>query len=244
MHVRVGVLNNRPELNRGSHVVLRPGDHRVSVVESKGRIDGIAGETLSVVLAIRDENDCIEPEADLSLPMVRARLQFGSGGVMNDAICDWKQGTVLTVPCEGISVAADYDVEWFGVEPSSCAHAPCVRLSATISYGTRASSPSSATLTEVAVAAAGERARIRVPDFAESFTVIPIGDAAQTIVARVFGLGTLVWARYEVAGPLTNVGQHDTVAAFPLFNGARFVELTNAAPNIDTKALVVFRLAF
>jgi hypothetical protein len=251
-------LTARPNLNRGAHLArpLRPGASE-SVVEVPGRVeDLVPGEGIAVTLDVedldREDDPCDEAISPCVLGLLRAEIKFGTGGVTLETTCDWLRGTVIVIPCENLRVTAFYDVASLEVPaageeeaPVDCSSLPDVRLRATLNYaGVRGHASNAGRLTKTAVARAGVRARVRIPDFAISFTVIPLGSSPQTIDVDVFGASSLCAARYQIVSPLSNVGQHDAESAFPIFNGARFLELANEDPNLPTRALVVFGLAF
>lgn len=249
-------LTNRPDRNRGGIVNgIRPNDV-VTIVQSTAPdcCERIPGETIAVTLNVElsredNESEC-QLEDDCFLAMLRARITWGSGGATFSAECDWLNGTQLCIPTENIRVDCTYLPRSLSCLEPECGgrrarKAPKFDVGALLNYGGRHHNSNSARFTEIAcVPEAGGSTRIPIPPYAISFIVVPVGTASQTVRADVYGFGSACRVRYLVNGPLTNAGQVNVESAFPLFNGARFVEISNQDPlAVGTSALVIFGLA-
>lgn len=236
------------DVQRGMTERLAPGSGHdlVRLIEFQPGIC-VRGELLGIHLAVCEErhpgSDCCDEDECFALPALRAHLEWGLGGATFTARVDFLNGTSIALVAECLKVCAEY-VIW----GDSCAPwLPVYRASAGVGYfGTRAVSSNPARLTELACAAAGARERIPIPPFAVSVTIQPIDDpsspAPSPIRASVVGpRGPAV--RYDVAHPLTNAAQDNTIDALPLFNGARFVEIDNTGGAGPLAAFVIFGLA-
>lgn len=230
--------------NRGATRTIFPGGiESIQAVDS--RVEYAPGEAIALTLDIRlhdkdNESDCPITE-DCFLPMVRALIDWGSGGTRISAECDWLLGTTIVVPAENVQITAVYRE---GCCVKSCG--PAFDVSVLANIGTRGSNSNPARLTEmVCITRPNEKKRIQIPQHALSFSVLPIGPEPQVIPVDVFGFGSGCRVRYNVVGPLSNLGQHNTENAFPVYNGARYLEFTNPSPEVvPFRALVVFGLAF
>lgn len=188
----------------------------------------------------------------LVLPAPRALLQWGLGGVRFHAECDFLNGTVIGLVAETIRVCAVYHVfRGHAHHGHGQAHAhggqhcplPDFKVSAGFGYHCRSHNSNSARLTELVQVEPGKGCRIQIPPFALSFTVLPVEGAPALIPLTVFGFCGGFKVPYEVKAPLGSFGQHDVENSFPLFNGARYVEIENPSDTDAMSAFVVFGLS-
>lgn len=249
MSIVLGPLDRAPDPNRGNSGgdLVCPGK-QTTVVEVKSY--SAPGYMLSVVLGIQ----AVAPKCDhvkiacahedvFVLPMVRACISWGIGNASFEAECDYLNGTQVSVAAENIRVDARYlqfTRPW--IKGDGLQVQPTYRVSAGFAYSSVGRNSNSARLTELAqIETPGESCIISIPDFAISMTILPVD--ASSVRADVFGFGRLYKTQYNVTGPLSNVGQNNVENALPLFNGAKFVEVTNTNQAGPAFAFVVFGLA-
>jgi len=245
-------LAGQEDLNRGDSVALSPppGDivtsgKDTSIIEVRSRC--AEGEVINIVLGIELEGqsnvsqDSVENA--LVYPSVRALIDWGIGGTKFRAECDYLLGTQLSIAAENIRVGARYLKNSPPWQPVAEAQAPTFRCAAAFSYGASGRNSNSARLTELVQVETPQSppVRIQIPQYAISFTILPVDDSI--VQADVFGFGTSYFVRYNVGVPISNVGQHNVENTFPIFNGARFIEITNQNEEGPLYAFVIFGLA-
>lgn len=232
-----GPLFGQSEQNKGHSILLSPGQVPTTVLKMKSGV--VSGQLMSVTLGLRPDNAEPEPESLYVLPSIRARIEWGMGGISVKAKCDFLHGTVLNISAENIQIVAEYIINKLpGEENQDLKCYPAYWVSAGLSYGGAGVNSNPARLTElVQQTEVGVPARIVIPNYAISFSVLPISG---NVSLKVFGFGSNYSVDYNVTAPLTNSGQHNTENAFPLFNGAQFIELTG--PNPVNLAFIVFGL--
>jgi hypothetical protein len=243
----VGPLEEQPDVIRGSHKKLEPGDDHKLVVDLKSRCN--AAYALGVILDVRviPDNDTIVPLRDgRFVTLIRAHLQSGIGGTYFRARCDFLLGTTLVVPAENLKVEASYLV----FDPCDpCADLgrvkaclPPVEVSVGLAYFGIGRNSNAARFTDWVCVPAGQKVMRQIPQYAVSWTA-RLAEPATSLTIRSFGWGTGIKTRYDVVAPLTNVGQHDVENAFPIGNGDRFLELDNSTGSAPVIASLIYGLA-
>lgn len=200
------------------------------------------GESIIVCLALAVVSNDVQ-EAVYATPMLRAKIRFGNGSVLTTFECDWLNGTQIALGAKQVSVNAVYRIVTRPYDVDVLAAPPVFDLEAMTAYGSLNQNSHGARLTEVVqIEDASGTQTIRIPDFATSFTVIPVNSSSWT--ARMFGWGTSRAADYAGGGAATDATTYQVENAFPHFGGARFLEFTNANEEDSLEASVVFDLAF
>ena len=222
--------------NRGSTAEVCPDGRAVTVLDARVPGGCAWGEQLLVVLGVdfKRRRECKAPPPSDGFAGVRAIVQWGIGEI-NLGSCgltaeiDWKHGTVLRVPAEGICVLARYDT------CGDCDHAdakidlPVACVSAGLAYGCGPHTVN--TLTEFArLKTSTDVALIPVPPFAVGVTVLGSTDLPlQVEIVNLCGLRT----------PHDGALKHTR----PLPNGSAFIELRAPSLVLPASALVVFELS-
>jgi hypothetical protein len=114
----------------------------------------------------------------------------------------------------------------------------------TFGYGALGGNSNGARLTHVVfVDEPGDKKRIQIPPYAKSWTGIVMNGSTGCAVSG-FGFGAGLRANYALTSPLSNVGQQTSENAFPVFNGERFLEVTNTNQAGPLAVVLIFGLAF
>lgn len=238
--------------NRGAVIQIDPPPDDVLNGSTVTRICEIRstcaqGELLSVTLdqSIRggSEDTTDFDVADLVWPNVRARLSWGSGNGIFQAECDFLNGTQLSIAAESLSIDAVYRKVTMGAAAASTWTAAPLNARAAIAYGNVGRNSNPARLTELVEfpGGVGNVANVLIPPFATSFTLLPVANNSD-LSARVFGFGSSLFVDYDVTPTLSNTGQYDVENAFPLFNGARYIQINDGTTDAGY-VFVVFALA-
>ena len=242
-----GPLDCQGPSNRGSGLTVAP---PVGSFDSAGQVvgptqsivrvqGGDVGGLMSVTLGLKLNANSVSPpgfdEVNIfTAPIVRAVIQFGSGTVKNTVVADWNNGTVLSIAAEDVTVAAQYIRQtrpWNPIDHTLDVD-PTFNLTAMLGYQSVGHNSNPARLTylvQLENSADTPNQEIEIPEFAQSFTVIPITDADMVVQLRTWSAGYR-W-NYDIASPLTNVGQDNVENTFPIPNGARFLRVEN--PGVD-----------
>lgn len=238
--------------NRGAIIEVDPPPDTVLNGETVTRICEVRttcaqGELLSVTLdqSIRGgaEATTAFDVADFVWPNVRARIMWGSGNGSFQAECDFLNGTQLSIAAESICVDAVYrKVTMAAADVESWAAAP-INARVAYAYGNVGRNSNPARLTELVElpGGTGNIANVLIPPFATSFTLLPVANNTD-LTARVFGFGSSLFVDYDTVGTLSNTGQYNVENAFPLFNGARYIQINDGTSD-PGYVFVVFGLA-
>lgn len=216
--------------------------HLVQIFDTGTGNTCVVGELLCVTLGIEVEGN---DGSDTGLvdafvyPSVRAHLRWGLGAATFRARCDWRRGTQLSICGETMTVFAEYRKNSLPWAPVPEPDAPIFEVSAGVGYGNVGRNSNPATLTElVQILTPQSTQRIQIPPFATSFNVFPVNGGSGS--ARVFGFGSSYFVEYAIPAP---PNPYSVENAFPLFNGARFLEIMNTESVEPFMAFVVFGLA-
>lgn len=241
----IGPLSWSSPNNQGATKEIQPGQTNIGVADLRAP-SWVIGTTIGVVLGAQpqgDEDDFLDLASFLH-SNIRATIVWNVGSAAFRAQCDWMNGTQIAVQAAQVQVYADYILRGFPNEPDPlCGDFPNVNLAAAFTYGGIGRSSNPARLTElVQIADSGGVSRIRVPPFATSFNVQIVRPQTSAQI-DVLSYGALYRVRHNITAPLANVGQDNHESAFPLRNGARFLEVTNTNQSGPLMAFVVFGLA-
>lgn len=162
---------------------------------------------------------------------VTALIDFGSGGAMQHAEVTWLNGTILSLPCNALTILARYD---YG---GGVIAAPAdLRLRVNLARDTRPGGRTPVRLVrDSALAGALSPARIIIPPFTRSIELIPNSDPA---VADFFAAGNYVvfsfaGAAIPATAGLIYLNDYGTrYRSIPIPSHARYVRFYNstAAP--------------
>ena len=236
------VLDEQTDENRGSGVELPPPpgilSEAVPVIEGSGRsiiniTSGCApGEDLTVAFGLELSGEPNTSQADVAAQFkytaVRADLQWGIGDAQFKARCDVLMGTQLSITAENLRVQVRYLKATNPFSPALDPTFPTFRVNAAVGYNGVGRNSNPARFTElVQLQQEGSTVRVQIPQFAISYSAIPINDTLVT--TRQIGFGTSYGVNYNLAtaetNPLTN-RQDNTESALPIANGSRYVEVT------------------
>jgi hypothetical protein len=257
---KLSPLSEATDMNRGGSNRVSEGQPAVVVADLRPPGWAVA-HNLIVALGIRPVG---RPESLVTTGFVdssvKALIRWGIGSAQFEARVDWLNGTQLVIAAEQITVSAEYTRRTYPeVETNPLLCLPndnaeprkpiCYDVSAGFAIGAVGKHSNPSRFTEIvqidSTTAPNNKQRIAIPPFAISFTVLVVGaESGNVAQADVFGFGTSYFVRHVVAAPETNAAQLNTEFAFPLQNGAQFVEITNTK-GTDTPliAFVVFGLA-
>ena len=235
-------LNGTLDGNRGAQLVLGPQQSQEIIRVANGCIQG---ESIGVTLGISvsgklTANEKTRTSVHWPLPRARVSWRTGNSGPLFVDV-DYKTGSTVGVIAESVWVHARYDVAtppWATDEEKcdlSCL--PEYRLQASFGYG---GSCRIATFTEVAfVENFGERAKLPIPPFASTFTVLPINNTL--VSAHIRGYGSIYEVTDVIVAPLSNLGQSNRIDQIPIPNGARHIEIENRG-DTPSMSFVMFGL--
>lgn len=242
MSTEVGPLYNRNPINLGKQVTIGPNEIKEVLYLPKNP-EGVP-TVLDVILDIRIAVNNNETEAENNdtlqflQPYVRALISWGTGsdGQFNAEV-DFVLGTQISIPANVIRVNAKYLIfknKNIGtVNPEIYFKLPKFKVTAGVGYG---ASGRSATLTEIVqLNDIGESIELQIPQYTTSFSVEVVGSSSANV--KMYGFAK------NLATEFTFVGG-DFPKHVHLFNGARFLEISNA--NVDNTplfAFVVYNLA-
>lgn len=253
-----GPLDDQEDRSLGGTVSVQPGAKGVSLFSLKS-------DAAPALCAI-----AISPDLDPSCPVgpnaadaaedqflfsaLRAVIEFGIGSATQCVVCDVVKGTVLAIPLQAVKVTLSYVLErpsWMsGDLQPSCVGLPTYRVTGGIAYTAAGHNQNPARYTEfVAIENTTpgaepptDKARIRIPEFAVGFTVLPA--LGGTCTVEILSTSSQFPVQVDITGPLTNQGFHLTENAIPLPAGARWLEITNTNSSGDSfYGYVVFGLA-
>lgn len=232
-------LTNRPLVNRGTQARLQV-NNKTTIVDLKAISGCVCGEVLAACISLED---CESSLDDSILVMPRGYISWGIGSAAFYATIDLYNGVCVAVPADTLTIEGElFAFQRLGVPPTT--DTICiddVLVKAGIAYGDGNFNPAPR-LTEVVQIPVGEGpVRIKIPRFATSFTIVPIGASTVTVEAITFGTGFS--PRYVAVGPLSNLAQHNTVYSFPLVNGTRCLEVSGSLTE-DVTAFIIFNLSF
>lgn len=244
-------LSGQDENNRGFAVILPPPDALIgetgvrTLLQMRSR--GLDAELLNVVLGIdlADFDNSNEDVFGPIIPYVRCSLDWGIGGAHFSAVCDWMQGTQLSIPANYISVGAIYVKQQNAFSPTPF-EPPRFRCAAGLAYGNAGRIASTARYTElVQLQSIGSTAVVQIPKYALSATILPVNNSVVGVTVRAGGSGSGFDMDYVIETPLSNAGQRNVENSIPLFNGARFLQIrnNNADPNNLGQVFIVYTLA-
>ena len=154
-----------------------------------------------------------------------AEIEFGSGGITQQLVCDWEVGTVLSLPMNAVNVRARWNPA-----AQNLPFPEGVRISVQLARGA-ACAGSRATRSLPVVAEAGKTSVVQpLPAFARSVRIIP-GSAADNplVYASTFSFDFSANVS-GVSGDGSVTGDHlgpDTAIRIPPF--ARYFSVTNTA---------------
>lgn len=239
-------LDSADEENRGNTILtLEPPDGTnmdgpdSSIIDVDSRCS--RGELMTVTLGIKP-NDRVDTTRDAFVYTgVRALIQWGIGGTHFEALLDFLHGAQLSIAAENIRVAARYIKRSRPWNPDVDEEAPSYQVSAGLSYGANSRNSNGARLTElIQLETAASTQDVEIPPYATALTILPVNGAQ--INASVFGRGTAYNVDYQARSPVTNVNQYNVENTFPLFNGSRFVRLSNATGDEEVFGFLIFDL--
>jgi hypothetical protein len=217
---RLADIETRPlagvaENNRGSSLIMNPGDLDRTIIETKH--GGSDGEMLSLALGFELVNaqPLVLGTGD---NFVQARVQFGIGGGTIEAVVDVQNGTIIRFPATTVRVLASYTSLQVGNPP--------LRVFAMVGYGTQSARVSNARFTQrYPVIAAGASRSLAIPKFASAFTITSDSPGGPTSMrAEVAGGG--VSSFYDIVN--LNLGQVENFYVIPQGNPVLRLTNTNA----------------
>lgn len=250
-----GPLANKNPINLGNSIILSQGDKPKQIIELPKSGVQVATCTIDVILDIRVKKNnnslsCLKLSTDDDnnpinvasvQPLIRAHIKWGTGSNGEfEAEVDFVNGTQLSFPAETITVIGKYLVTHGDneINPEALCKLPTFELN--VGFGMGAVGKN-ATLTEfVSIKEPGAKKTIQIPQYATVFTVQPTEDSSA--IARMFGFAKNLATKYRFTaggGPDEfGIGQN-----IRIFNGARFLEITNdnASGTLDT--FIIFGLA-
>ena len=251
-------LSGLPENNRGMSIILDPpvrnssGDggggaisdsNTLALMEMRSR--GQDAELLSITLDLElngvDNNIVVpNPFGTTEVAMARCLVSWGIGGASFSAVCDWLQGTQLSIPANFVRIAAQY--VRYTTNPGTTP--PSFRLNAGMSYGNvgRIASPARFTEHFGASIAAGASVTVKIPKYAMSFCVVSNNTCNVAVGPFMGAAGATALLNYSYVPVMTNVGQRNVENSFPIHNGARFLTLQNTGVG-DAGFNVIYTLA-
>ena len=220
-------LETASDLNRGKGVTITGGDvgRLVPILDVRTPCTTV-GEPVQITICATPVGHAPECVDEFVLPMVRALVTWGVGTCSCQAEVDVLHGTTLSVTAEIVKVEAFYKVVTVPVD--ACPEClPDYRVVATLGFGCC----SRAQLTEfVVLEAEGWCERVAIPPFARSVAIMTTGGAVEV---DLVAFGSCFRTRCHVKG----CGDE-----LPIWNGARFVEVTSAAAK-TTVVTLIFGLA-
>lgn len=227
--------------NRGGSVVASVGGSAspellATVVQSASDA-GNDSEAICVTLGVEvvdGQQDDLTTSWDVA-PV--AEITWGSGNATFSASVDWQSGTTIVLPASSVRIGVRVPAG----DPTGPVIAPVqMAFSAALSYGASVGKPvATARLTQrtATITAGATGAKLVVPSFAQSFTIVS-ASLAPSWIARVYR-GSSVIATYQMTSNTNAANQGEW--SFPLPNGSRFVELTNNCPT-DEIGTVIYTL--
>lgn len=247
-------LAGQADLSRGNSLILEPPTADIvttgkdsTIIEVRSRC--AEGEIINIMLGLELNKQSNTSQANVVdeaiYPSVRALLRWGCGGVKFTAECDFLLGTQLAIPAENISVGARYLKNTIPWDPVSDATYPTFVVSATAAYGGIGRNSNPARFTElVQIEDPAGVSRIQIPQFAISYSVLPVANGLVDVSQVGFGTSYNVDYHLSEAAtvPLRNTNRN-VENSVPIFNGARFLDVTNRNSEGPLFAFVIFGLA-
>ena len=233
------------ECQRGDTVLLEP--ERSSPLFIAGFVSSCArAEVIGIALGLRPEGGecCCAPKCGRGIAILRAHIEWSIGNACFEAEVDFLNGTHVAVVAENVRVCAEYKV-WGstgeGARKRCPACLPCYHVSAGFGYGAWGRNSNAARLTKRAETTVLEPIdTIKIPPFAISFTVLPIGTSQ--VNARVVARDCVTHVNYDIETPPISGCGHNVENAFPLFNGADTIQIVSKDGS-PAQAFVIFGLA-
>lgn len=219
-----------PPVSAGPGLVSESGFRTLVDMRSRGPDAELINVTLDIQLGSGLDDRTIFPFGT-HFPTVQAILEWGIGGAQFSAICDWLQGTQLSIPGNTLRVSAQY-VNVAGAAPPP----PSFIVSAGLSYGNIGRMSSPARFTDRVSLGAGATVDRKIPKYATSFTLA----SATSCTALVGPFSNPIL--YSFSPPLSNAGQRNVENNFPLFNGARSMSVTDTS-GLGGFVAVIYSLA-
>jgi hypothetical protein len=255
MDETVGPLDGLKPLNRGNSIVLTPPtanidpavgvDHTVCAAQSQCDVTAqVIGVMLGIELEGQSNLSQDSLQAAFVYPSVRAIVDWGIGGTSFRAELDYLQGTQLSICAENIRIGAKYMKNTLPWNQSVETNAPSFRVSAGFGYNGIGRNSNPARLTElVQIEQQNDTQIVQIPQFAVSMTALVVDGGMS---AQVYGFGSSYSIAWDPIGEnqAVNDVQYNVENAFPLFNGARYVEVTNISDQGSPLiAFIIFGLS-
>jgi hypothetical protein len=253
-------LSDQEEMNRSGTVVVPPppGPINPATGHDEGKVlsitgfksRGIAGEAMNIMFGLTLEGVPNDSEAmiqeEFIMAQVRATLRWGTGGIYNTAEVDVLQGAQLSINAEDLDVYVRYIRDTRPWDPSTSETFPTFRVNVSCGYSNIGRNSNPARFSQlVQLQNPNDVKRIKIPKYAVSATVLPIGNTSTSI--RVIGFGSLYDVDYTpvaaTEGSLLTNNRYIVENAIPLYNAARFIDVVNTQESGEAFALIIFGLS-
>ena len=213
--------------NSGRSLNLPPDDILRAILDIRGGDDELAAMMTLVIDAEIDPSSSTATSQDV---LVRARLEWGTGGVSHVAVVDVGRGTILSLPTSFLRVAVANEG---GVSGSSYV------VGASAGYLPRAGpSRGTRTIRRATAVAAGESISFAVPTFATDVTIY------RTLTTSAYQLRfSASSTSLAIIGSVDVAANADAPAHLPLPNECRIVSYVDVGSG-TAQFRAVFGLAF
>jgi len=221
-----------PTISGAPGTVNESGFRTLVDMRSRGPDSELLNITLNLMLGDGLDDRTIFPFGN-NVPMVQAVLDWGIGGAQFSAVCDWLQGTQLSIPANTLRVSAQY----VNVQNLAGPAPPSFIVSAGLSYGNTGRMSSPARFTERLQILPGFPVDRKIPKYATGFAIASNSPCLIDVGPFVGGL-----LQYSFVPPMSNAGQRNVENSFPLPNGVRSITITNTS-GVSSPYAIIYTLA-